>query len=119
MSKLNETFLNNGYPQEIIDEYFHRYELGAQKSKTVKITGRKHVYLTLPFIGDQHSFILSEQIKNCFEICFPKISLTILWRTFKAINPSLKDKLPIESSNNIIYLFTCECLATYVGQTSR
>ena len=43
----------------------------------------------------------------------------MLWRTYKAINPILKDKLPIELTNNIVYLFKCDGLTSYVGQTSR
>ena len=50
MNELNEIFRLNGYPCEIIDEY----------NPFTKAINKKNIYINLPFLGDEKSFVLKK-----------------------------------------------------------
>ena len=115
LDRLQEIFLDNGYPMEVIEKH-----LRVDKPVTTKPADQSEsgdtAFLQLPWIGRQ-SMRFRTEIADVITKAFPKVKPMVVFTTSKAFSGREKDVLPTTSRSSIIYEFTCRCDRTYVGKT--
>ena len=117
VNQLIPFFDNNGYPRQFIEENFINY-IPGHKTKICQAP-KKSVAISLPFIGDERSHILSRRIKKYVEITYPASRVVFYWKTERSVNYTLKDKINKFDIPGVIYNFTCRCKDDYVGRTEK
>lgn len=116
LDKIRDIFINNGYPLDLIDDCINKK---VADFKSLKPFGplKCPVYLKLPWIGDNATKITKQIVKSITN-CFYAVSLRLVYTVRPAFPPFCKDSLPYVLSSNIVYSFSCQCDAGYVGRTS-
>ena len=115
LSKLKNTFLDNGYPAYLINKVISSYDAAKVKPEGPK---RHRLFIKLPFLG-KPSYRFERMIKLSVDQCFPSVSTNVIFESTPMLPNMLKDRLPTLSSQKIIYLFSCQCNGRYVGKTDR
>ena len=106
---------SNGYPPSFVRKF------GQLPKPPVPVQfgpEKKAVYLKLPFIGDNAAVHFRRAFRSAMH-AFSCIQLRVVFSTRSVNVGSLKDKLPVLSSSNAIYQFSCTCGCQYVGRTRR
>ena len=121
MSKLQDIFKRNGYPEGIFDKVLGKF-LDKKFKSEKKRTGEdeeKYVILIVPYLG-----YVSDNFKK--RVCsFGKklgVNTRIVYKSFKISQYfSLKDVTPKGLKANVIYSFHCSCdkNISYIGKTIR
>ena len=92
-------------------------------SKPVKSEAKKLViYQKIPFINDQCSKFLKQEIKKMIDKFYPHIDFRpVFFNTFTIKGlVNHKEKLPDGLCSGICYIFSCgACSATYIGSTIK
>ena len=105
----------NGYPERFIK----RNMTARLKPDVIQKAERKPIYICLPFKGDHVADSLNRRLHYSLQHTFPAATLKSWFTTRPLLRLSLKDKLPVDSQNMLVYSFTCSCAAEYVGRTTR
>ena len=105
----------NGYPERFIA----RNMAIKPKLDAIQKAERKPIYISLPFKGDQIADMLNRRLHHSLQQTFPAATLKSWFSTRPLLRFNLKDKLPVQSQNMLVYSFTCSCAAEYIGRTTR
>lgn len=106
---LQDTLLENGYPTKFIKTFLRR-----QNNDTTPPQPKPSRYVSLPY--DHVCFGKLKSLLKLFDIEVVGKAQT----SFKELFFSrLKDAVPKSQKSDLVYEITCECEATYVGQTSQ
>ena len=123
-SKLNSELDNitnilssNGYPPNTIRYIMHR-TLDRLKSPKQPGPHKCPVQIHLPYIG-KVSEVFEQRLKSAVDGCFGSVKLRVLFTAKRLWSASLKDKLPITSTNNNVYKFLCQCGDWYIGKSTQ
>ena len=117
VSQLKQIFVKNGYPEQLVDKVISNK---LSSSSRLPDIGPKRcpVYLRLPWLGSV-SLRFDKQVSSAVSKCFFAAETRVIFTTRSAFPSVNKDLLPTLKLSNIIYHFTCQCDADYVGRTSQ
>ena len=88
------------------------------KPKPVELmASHKPVFLRLPGLGPA-SLATQHRLEVATRKTVPWCKVMVCFSSRNAFNTCKKDVLPAEYTNNVVYLFSCECSNSYVGRTS-
>ena len=115
VSYITSVLKDNGYPERFITRNM------ATKSNrdTFLKAERKPIYISLPFKGDHVADTLNRRLHYSLRQTFPAATLKSWYSTRPLLHFNLKDKMPVQSQNMLVYQFTCSCAAEYIGRTTR
>ena len=125
--KLKTFLLNNGYPEAFIDRctrtFLQRIFAPANSNSNAtdsNVTDKNTVYFSIPFTG-KHALQLRTQLTKLCASAFPHLSLRIIFQSGRRLSDffPFKDRIPKSLRSRVVYKFTCQCGALYVGQTRR
>lgn len=117
VSRIKSIFLDNGYPPYLISKITTSYTQGLSNAVSYG-PKKKQVYLKLPYIG-KASYRFENMIKSCVDHCFPAVNTNVIFQSRPMFPNMFKERLPTLSSQNMIYLFSCQCNGKYVGKSRR
>ena len=113
---IKEIFINNGYPEEVIDNNI-KFTVTRLKNKNKTFGPPKYpVYFRLPWVGSANKSF-AERIATFVYRCYHAVNLQLIFTTRTALNSTHKDKLPIFKQSMLIYKFECRCSSTCIGRT--
>ena len=116
LRKLEEILCANNYPLSFVKKYISLFSTKERERQFGP--DKKRLFLKLPFLGDG----AASTFKKCFSrtlSCFPGGQLALVFTTRSVPISSPKDRLPVLSSHNVVYKYTCTCGCNYIGRTSR
>lgn len=116
LSEVASALENNGYPKKFIHDNFYEF-YPTQRIVKREAATRKNVFIQLPFLGDHHSHALVARLNRAVSATFPGTLVIARFTTSRMITPQSKDRLPITLLPSVVYKFTCDCDATYIGRT--
>ena len=73
----------------------------------------------MPFYGDKAANFLRQSFSKIISNRFFAAKPILIFRTTPIPRLSPKDRLPYACSSSLVYKFTCDCGAVYIGRTSR
>lgn len=112
---LTETLKANNYPQKFI-EANSKPRILAEPVQTVD---KKCVFLRLPYTGEIISNTVRRTINAAIKRTYRAAQLKMTFTTRNIPLPPIKSSLPVLSTSNCIYSFTCSCGEAYIGRTER
>ena len=124
LCKLKHQFLNNSYPEKLIDAKINEiknrnFEPKPKKINFANIEFSAKSTLCLPFTSKRCSQV-ERKLLLALKSVTPDYYLTFAWtliRIGRVITPHLK---PFDNHKiNCCYEFKCECGSSYIGETSR
>ena len=74
------------------------------------------VYIKIPWIG-RASQIVADRVALSVMRCYNSVKVRTIFSTKHAFSSSQKDVLPILQQSLMVYKFTCQCDADYIGRT--
>ena len=106
----------NAYPAHFID----KHKVTKIPDKPIECTvEKKPIILKVPFYGDKAAASLRLTFNSLISKSFFAAKPILLFRTASIPIRSPKDRLPDACSSSLVYKFTCDCGAVYIGRTSR
>ena len=99
---LRGIFLQNGYPERLIDKTFSSVKLESRPPSVSK----KQVYMSLPFKGDHLTEVISRRLQKTVDTTFKAAKLCMHFNSKPLIRSQLKEKMP-SSTTSILCLFIC------------
>ena len=111
----------NGFPKYIFHRILSNINIQNNVTNDISVDNRPKIWMRLPFIGKQGSFIIHKCIKKISRHLTKDVKFITLWQT-KQISyfTSNKDRTPKEYCSSVIYKFKCPgCLDSYIGKTDR
>ena len=75
------------------------------------------IMFRLPYIGEKSSEF-EYKIKKHVAAAYPTVKTTFSFATAYTFRKIAKESLPTTTKSSVIYYYTCDCEATYVGKTS-
>ena len=107
-------FLNNSNPLSFIFSTIKsRLKFHIHNKDIIHYSREKDKYFTIPYVKSiSESFLPISSIFHC------KLAFSIP-NTLKSFIKRGKDKLDFLSNQNVVYKISCDCEASYVGQTKR
>ena len=110
---IKEIFINNGYPEEVIDDII-KFAVTRLKNKN-KIVGppKCPVYFRLPWVGSANQSF-AERIATSVYCCYHAVNLWPISTTRNAFNSTHS---PLFKQSLLIYKFEYRCSSTYIGRT--
>jgi len=126
---LENIFVKNLYPRKIVNKKIREIrgrDFGPNPNKqnqtpTEKnISNTKHVTISMPYTSFRCS-VIACNIHEIIQKYTPNFKLRIAFSTLKlssVILPKLKPRIDKMYTTNLVYLFTCDCNATYIGHFS-
>ena len=118
IDELEQIFIANGYPTEFINSNFTNYVPKTTSQKHHNVPQRP-VYIRLPYLGEQRTRYLSNNITRITSKVFPTVRVIIIPSVTQSIYVKTKDKLPISLTPHVVYRFLCDCQSEYVGRTEK
>ena len=117
IARLKDLFRQNGYPDHVANRCIDK-KLSTWSSE--KVFGPKNcpVYIRLPYIGDV-SYKFEGQIRKAIDRCHSTVDFRAIFEPHRMLPKVQKDVVPAINLSNIVYEFTFECDAHYVGRTSQ
>ena len=112
---LRRIFLQNGYPERLIDKTFSSVKFESRPPSVSK----KQVYMSLPFKGDHLTEVISRRLQKTVDTTFKAAKLCMHFNSKPLIRSQLKDKMPSSTTSFCVYSFVCSCGASYIGRTTR
>ena len=95
------------------------------KEKLANISSEKQfgpkecpVYLKLPWIGNVSSKV-ENQINKAITSCFYAVKPHAVYNTRVMLPSAKKDSVPATQKSSVVYEFSCQCEARYVGRTTQ
>ena len=83
-------------------------------------TEKKRVVLRTQFKGDVAATLLKRKVTKAIENNRSVISPVCVFTSRVLITTQLKDRLPVMTTSNVVYTYTCStCQSQYVGMTVR
>lgn len=135
LKKIKTFLLWNNFPKYLADRLIHKFkktakikiqqqdqqqdqQLDQNQEPTAKIPT---VWINLPYIGDKGMHLTKTLIRKLRRCITGDVRFRIRQKTTKIGHfTSTKDKTPLLSKSNVVYLFTCpSCGSSYVGKTDR
>ena len=122
--KLKTFLINNGYPKNFLDRctcsFLNRIFAPTNTNTNTDTTNKNSIYFSIPFTG-KHALQLRTQLTKLCSSAFPHLSLRIIFRSGRRLSDffPFKDVIPKSLRSRVVYKFTCQCGALYVGQTRR
>ena len=113
---ITDVLIKNGYPKYIVTDTIAKKVIDFHRPKFFG-PSRCPVYIKLPFLGTR-SCTFADSIKKYVTSCYFSVEPRVVFKTKTAFPSFVKDSLPTNQTNNVIYLFKCRCDASYVGRTS-
>ena len=129
LKKLKEKFLQNEYPEKLIDDKINfikskKFQPNQNKETFAKEKSEnpdRHHNFSIPYANIEIEH-LTKLIQKAIRKCTPEFRINFTYSTSKissfllsSIKPTLND---LERSA-VVYRFTCPCGETYVGETTR
>ena len=114
---IRQVLMENGYPEAFLNA--HLKCPSRATPMTNPTVGKLPLYLNLPFKGDLATDTLMNRLNKTLRKTFPAAQLRAYFHTAPLLNVNLKDGIPVRDSSMLIYSFTCQCSASYVGRTTR
>jgi len=106
----------NAYPADFIN----KHKITNLQDKPIEcIVEKKPIFLRVPFYGDKTANSLRRSFSTLISQKFFAAKPILLFRTTPIPSRSPKDRLPDACSSSLVYKFTCDCGAVYIGRTSR
>ena len=106
----------NAYP----DYFIEKHKIAELQNKAPEITvEKKLIFLQLPFYGDKATNSIRQSFSNLISNSFFAAKPILIFRTTSIPRRSPKDRLPYVCSSQLVYKFTCDCGAVYIGRTNR
>ena len=116
LDTIREVKKTNGYPEKFIEKNINF----SKKTKVASPTApKKQLYLSLPFLSDTFSEIVTRRLQNAISSAFNAAELRLMFTTKPMLIQRLKDKMSPSTTSMCIYQFQCSCSAGYIGRTSR
>ena len=112
---LRGIFLQNGYPERLIDKTFSSVKFEPR----IPSVSKKQVYMSLPFKGDHLTEVISRRLQKTVDTTFKAAKLCMNFNSKPLIRSQLKDKMPSSTTSFCVYSFVCSCGASYIGRTTR
>ena len=108
---IKEIFINNGYPEEIIDDNIKLTVTRLKNKSKIFEPPKCPVYFRLPWVGPTSQVLLSRRLPPVFR-CYHAVNVRPIFTTRTDFNSTRKDKLPIFKQSLMIYKFECRCSST-------
>ena len=115
--QIKAIFAQNGYPEHLVRSIISK-QIASLSSDDFIGPSKCPVYVHIPWKG-QLSLIHEKNLKSAVSKCFPAANLRVIHVTKSLLSHTNKDTLPSLQTNNVIYKFSCQCDAEYVGRTSQ
>ena len=114
---LRSTLLSNCYPVSFITENF----ADNQAPRNVPAPSeQKRVVLRIQFKGDAIAEVFKRKVNGSVERNCENIYPVIVFTSRALVQTQAKDRLPVMTTSNIVYTYTCStCQSQYVGMTTR
>ena len=80
---------------------------------------KKEIFIKVPFRGDINFKIATTSIRESIQKTFAAVEVNVVANTRPVLVPRLKDRLAPSSQSHVIYSFSCNCGASYIGKTER
>ena len=121
VSKLQEMFFNNGYPNSFFEKTFQKFKDKLNSSAlSLSDDDVEKVNLVIPYVGEaSHKF--AKQMTSLFRDTY-NVKLCPVFKSCKIGDYfSLKCGTPFPYSANVVYQFNClrDAGCSYIGQTKR
>ena len=120
---LRTFFINNGYPDNIIQTAIKKFLDKLFIPKPIYDTVEKEtIYIRLPYINEEICRHVNKQLRKIIAKYYPQINLkTAYINNFKIKNfMRHKDCIPPNWCSDIVYCFKCAvCSNCYIGSTNR
>ena len=115
---IKEIFINNGYPEEVIDDNI-KLTVTRLKNKNKTFGPPKcPVYSRLLWVGPAIQS-LTEKVASSMYRCYHAVNIRSIFTTRMAFNSTRKDKFPIFKQSLLIYKFECRCSSSYIDRTCQ
>ena len=115
---IKEIFINNGYPEEVIDDNISLTVTRFKIKNKIFGPSKCPVYFRLPWIGPA-SQSFAEKVTSSVYRCYRVVNVRSIFTTKVAFNSIHKDGLPILKQSLLIYKFNCRCNSVYTGCTCQ
>ena len=83
---------------------------------------KKTGFVSIPFISHKCSSDIKKELRKIVTEFHPQLNLKLIFSNGFSIGSLLrfKDRTPVDLISNVVYLYKCsQCIATYVGETTR
>ena len=115
---IKEIFINNGYPDEVIDENFNLTVTKIKNKNKIFAPSKCPVYFRLPWSGPA-SQSFADKVASSVYRWYNAVKVRPIFYTKRAFSTIHKDVLPILNQSLSIFKFNCRCNSTYIGRTSQ
>ncbi|CAH8508776.1 unnamed protein product [Heterobilharzia americana] len=112
---LTTTLIQNGYPLRFIDRCKSYVPLKSTQCSVAK----KNVYISLPFRGDSHSFVVRKRLRSAICKTYYAAKVIIVEKTKSMLQHKPKQHINDYITSHCVYQFTCMCGHTYIGRSNR
>ena len=117
LEKLKQLFIENGYPADVLLFCMNQKLANFAAEKTFG-PDKCPVYLKLPWIGYASSKF-ENQISKAITSCFCAVKPRVVYNTRVMLPSAKKNCVPTTQKSCVVYEFSCQCEARYVGRTTQ
>ena len=117
LDKLKQLLIDNGYPADVLRSCINQKLASFAAEKPIG-PEKCPVYLKLPWIGNVSSKFgnqISKDIASCYYVVKPRV----VYNTRVMLPSAKKDGVPTTQKSCVVYEFSCQCEARYVGSTTQ
>ena len=123
ISRIKKLLSWNGFPKyvrnKLIKKYQSNYELSKNRPREDKKEDIESIYMKIPYMGPEGDKLVKTLKRKLRYNVSRKLSVRVVYTTTKISDLcSVKDKIPEQQKNNIIYNINCPgCGEDYIGKT--
>ena len=117
LDKIEQLFNENGYPTDVLLSCINQKLSNFAAEKTLG-PEKCPVYLKLPWIGNESSKFENQNSK-AITSCFYDVKPRVVYNTRVMLPSAKKDSIPTTQKSCVLYEFSCQCEARYVGRTTQ
>ena len=117
LDKTKQLLVENGYPADVLLSCINQKLANFAAEKTFS-PEKCPVYLKLTWIGNVSSK-LQNQINKAITSCFYAVKPRVVYSTRVMLPYAKKDSVPTTQESCVVYEFSYQCEARYVGSTAQ